>query len=199
MSDRQQLELPTLVSERSPSSSTPRLSCATPRSNLDPADAQQVAEALRSYLDAKLGVPGLDFRKQPHLYPDGWESCTYGFQLHGPALPHEWTRPLIAHICSTAEAAPQLQRAFVAQRFLWEHGFPVPRPLLLEDRNTPFSGPFLVQQRAPGRTLLRLLLCAPWRMWGMPGAMGRLHARLHRLPTEGFPAPGGEFLGRRLE
>ena len=35
----------------------------------------------------------------------------------------------------------------------------------------------------PGRALAHTLLRAPWRMWGLPPAMGRLHARLHQLPV----------------
>jgi aminoglycoside phosphotransferase (APT) family kinase protein len=78
-------------------------------------------------------------------------------------------------------------------------GYPVARPLLLEESCEPFGGPFLLMEWVPGQTLIDLLCDRPWRIWGGPVQMAEMHARLHRLPSAGFPHPPGPFLERRLD
>jgi aminoglycoside phosphotransferase (APT) family kinase protein len=89
-------------------------------------------------------------------------------------------------------------REFEVPRFLARLRYPVPGCLLLEETCGLFGGPFLIMQEIHGHLLLQAMLAHPLRPLRLPALMARTHARLHVLPTEGFPARAGEFLAREL-
>ena len=64
--------------------------------------------------------------------------------------------------------------------------------------NRLFGGPFLLLQKVQGRTFFDGVLHRPWQILSEPWRMAALHAQLHALPADGFPAPPGPFLARRL-
>jgi aminoglycoside phosphotransferase (APT) family kinase protein len=155
--------------------------------------------AARQLLDF-LAVPGLRYRAAPAPLTGGWETYTYALELEPhPGLPELLRGPLVLRVYATARGVPRARHEFAAQSFVFARGFPVPRPLLLVDDDEPFGGPFLLMQRLPGRPLLETLGSRPWRLWDLPARMAALHARLHGLPSDGFPDAPGDFLGRTLD
>jgi aminoglycoside phosphotransferase (APT) family kinase protein len=87
---------------------------------------------------------------------------------------------------------------FEVPRRLGQLGYPVPEPVLLEEGCDLFGGPFLIMEQVCGPTLLRVMVRQPWNLLGFPARMAEVHARLHDLPRDGFPALPGRFLERHL-
>jgi hypothetical protein len=94
----------------------------------------RMAAGLRSYLGERLGVAGLGYSERPVEMTDGWETYAYRFQLQDSDLPPEFARPLTLRIYSGDCGLPRAQHEFAAQRHVHRLGYPVPEPLLLEER-----------------------------------------------------------------
>jgi aminoglycoside phosphotransferase (APT) family kinase protein len=160
---------------------------------------RQIAEVLRDYLRARLGVRNLTFAVEPVELLPGWETYTYEFQLHGAnLLPESFIRPLILRIFFSAAGIPRARREIAAELFLARSGYPVPEPFLLEEDCAYFGGPFEVRAKITGQSVLTVLHRRPWALFPLAEEMADLHARLHQLPAGQFPAPAGSFLDRSL-
>jgi aminoglycoside phosphotransferase (APT) family kinase protein len=172
-----------------------------PRFPVPPARADpSCPPAVAAKLLASLRIRDLCYREAPRPVLGGWEAYTYQLQFEpSPNLPHFLAGPLILRIYASPEGVWRARHEFAVQNHLWGLGFPVARPRYLETSCDVFGGPFLLSERLPGETLFHGLLARPWHIWGAPGDMARLHARLHALPTDRFPAPGGPFLLRHLD
>src|SRR5207248_3332316 len=156
--------------------------------------------ALRDYLALRLHLPVLDYAQRPQEMADGCETYTYHFQLQkAPGLPPGFHRPLVLRIYGSPAGRGRVAHEFEVQRHLVRLGYPVPRPILSEKDSSLFGGPFLLLQKVQGRTWFDGVLCRPWQILSEPWRMAALHARLHSLPAEDFPAPPGPFLARRLD
>jgi aminoglycoside phosphotransferase (APT) family kinase protein len=176
----------------------PPVVTAPARGPARPDDAGAVAAALLDDLGRRLGTRGLAFAEPPAPVPEGWECYLYAFRLRGRGLPPRWGRPLLLRIHANGRGVARARHEHAAPRRLRELGYPVPEPLLLEERPDLFGGPFLVMERVPGPTLLRAMLRRFWRPRYYPPLMARAHARLHDLPAEGFPALGAPSVDRGL-
>jgi aminoglycoside phosphotransferase (APT) family kinase protein len=84
------------------------------------------------------------------------------------------------------------------QKFLSDQGYPVPRPLFLEEKARVFGGPFLLMEWVPGTTMVDLLLHQWTSILWAPAGMANVHARLHQLPCRGFPRRTKRFLPHSL-
>jgi aminoglycoside phosphotransferase (APT) family kinase protein len=158
-----------------------------------------VALTLARYLRSRLGLKDVVFAEPPLLIPDGWEAYIYRFRL-GPASspPAALDRPLILRVYAGAGGLPRARREYAAQRRARRLGYPAPDPALLEEDCGWFGGPFLLMERVEGTTLLERLRSHPACILEVAERLARAHRRLHRLPPEGFAAPAGPFLERRL-
>ena len=166
----------------------------------DPTRSTEVATALCDYLSLRLQLPDLCYEQSPVELPDGWEAYTYRLRFHKtPALPVQFDHALIARIYASPQGRPRAAHEFAVLGHMAGLGYPVPRPVLLEEDSSLFGGPFLIMEEIPGRTLYDAMLYRPWQIAYEPTHLGALHAQLHALPTDGFPAPPGPFLPRRLE
>ncbi len=163
-----------------------------------PKSATAVSEFLEEYLHFRLGVPDLHFLKAPSSITEGWETDIFRFALAGEGLPEEFRRPLILRAYSSMSGLPRLRHEVAVQQHLHGLGYPVAQPLLVEESETIFGGPFMIMEMLPGRTLLDELYRRFWRIAHAPIEMAEMQARLHCLPTDGFPAPEGEFLPRQF-
>jgi aminoglycoside phosphotransferase (APT) family kinase protein len=160
----------------------------------------QVGKTLLAYFHRQAGMEALQYAEGPELIPNGWETYTYHFRLaDSSTLPSPYNRPLILRVYSSPQGLPRARHEFAVQRHLHGLGYPVAEPLFLEESCTWFGGLFAVMERVPGQTFLDHLHANPLRLWDSPWELAALHARLHALPSEGFPAPEGPFLERRLE
>ena len=168
------------------------------RAETSPEATVAVAPPLLAYLRRRLQTAELDYAAVPVELADGWETYNYTFRLGGDGLPAAWDRPLLLRVHHGREGLPRARYEFEVQDYLSRHGYPAPAPLLLEPACEPLGGPFLIMEHVAGRELLRMMLWRPWNILHFPGQMAAVHARLHELPPDGFPAPSGPFLERRL-
>jgi aminoglycoside phosphotransferase (APT) family kinase protein len=158
-----------------------------------------VAAPLLAYLQRRLCLRDLSFAEKPTLLPEGWETNIYRFQLRAEEpLPRLFTPPLILRAYSSRFGLPRLRHEFAAQQFLTKAGYPVARPLLVEESAAVLGGPFIVMDLIPGQTMLAALLHRFTDIWWVPAHMARMHAALHALPSRDFPCPLAPFLPRRL-
>ncbi len=162
-----------------------------------PTTALAVSESIRDYLCSRLGVSDLTYQQPPTPITEGYAAYIYRFQL-APSndLPEEFQRPLILRAYSSISGLPQLQHEAAVQNFLHDRGYPVAKPLLVKESDDLLGGPFMISEMLPGRTLLDELFRRFWRIVHAPVEMAEMQARLHCLPTNGFPAPP-DFLGRQ--
>ncbi len=164
-----------------------------------PTYAPAVTVDLLEYLQYRLGVSDLSYAEKPAPITDGWQTYIYQFRLKSEdPLPAAFQAPLILRVYSSIHGLPRLQHEVAVQEHLRDLGYPVAEPLLVEEDDHLFGGPFMIMELLPGRNLLRELLHRFWRIAHAPVEMAEMQARLHRLPTDGFPAPAEEFLGRQL-
>ena len=165
-----------------------------------PTPASLVAAEFLSYLQIRKGLNVPGYLSPPEEVPDGWATYTYRLQLHGRnRLPPPLRRPLALRIYAGPEGLPKLRRDWTLQTRLAELGYPVARPVLLEEDAGFLGGPFLLMEWVEGERLLDLLLRNYFALLWAPWAMAEAHARLHRLPVEGLPVPDRPFLDRQLE
>jgi aminoglycoside phosphotransferase (APT) family kinase protein len=162
-------------------------------------ESPAVASALRDYLRSHLGLRRLRYRQAPEPVPDGFEAYTYRFQLAGHGLPAELRPPLALRLYASEDGLPILRREAAAQANLHGRGFPVPRPVLAEEDAEPLGGPFMIMDWVPGRPMVESMFRRFWQIFYAPFQMGALHARLHNLPLDDFPAPERPYLTRWLE
>ncbi len=169
-------------------------------SRVEPNTSSAVGPALLRYLAARLKVSELAYAEEPVEFTEGWEAYSYRFHLRPvPGLPEAFTHPLVVRIYSSPHGLPRARREFAAQDHLGRLGFPVPGPVLVEESSTLFGGPFLLMRYVAGNMLLQAMLRRPWLIFREPMRMAALHARLHQLPADGFPAPREPLLARRFE
>ena len=169
------------------------------RRAVDPDCPERVAGGLRAYLCKHCGSTDLTYLAEPSPLPNGWETHTFSFRLQGPRTPDRWDQPLILRAYCSPQGLPRARHEFAVQKHMHALGYPVPEPLLLEENCNLFGGPFLIMERLPGQTFYRNLLYFSWMMWPRSAGMAAMQARLHALPTDGFPAPPGPFLERCLD
>lgn len=160
--------------------------------------APAVGIALRQYLREKLGVADLDYRSPPTATPDGMEAYTFRLQFQGGGLPPAYQAPLILRLYASANGLPNLRHESRVQSHVKRLGFPVARPVHVEEDSDALGGPFMLMECLPGISLLDSLFRYPWQTAVGPFQMGALHARLHGLPTGQFPVPAQPYLERWL-
>jgi aminoglycoside phosphotransferase (APT) family kinase protein len=167
----------------------------------DPNLPDEVGAGLIAYLQRRFGVSGLRYRSPPVSNPDGWETHTYNLQLEGPSLPSfpASDRPLVLRTYCSPQGVPRARHEFEVQRHLREQGYPVPKPLLLEERCDLFGGPFLIMEQLPGTNFFKYLSFYWWMMWPRSAGLAAMQVRLHRMPIDNFPHANGPYLSRKLE
>ena len=157
--------------------------------------AETDAGALLDWLRARYG--GVELAEPPASRGEGFDSIIHLVQFTGDDLPDAWGRPLVMRIKSDAERAPEAAREAVIQAWAADQGYPSPRVLHVFGPGELLDRPVQVMERAPGTLLSDAMLQAPWRIRRLVGAFARLHARLHTLPTGGFP-DDADALDQRL-
>lgn len=147
-----------------------------------------VTRTFLGYLESRLGLQRLYYAEPPKLIPDGWETYVYRFRLGSRGeLPAALRRPLILRVYATELGLPHLRHEHEVQAFMHRRGYPVAKPILIEESSDLFGGPFLLMECLPGRTLLDLMLNQPWRIFTGPGQLAADQVRLHELAPDGFP------------
>ena len=167
---------------------------------IDASQADQVGPALLAYLRGRFGADGLRFTEAPEVIDSGWETYIYTFRLGGDAVDPAWTRPLIRRVYPGADQGPRAEFDASVQGFVAERGYPAPRVLAVETDAGALGRPFLIMERAPGRTMLDRLASNPLTARNLTPLMAKAHVALHRLPAEGCPLPAhGTAVDRYLD
>ena len=165
-----------------------------------PTPASLVAAEFLSYLQIRKGLSVPGYLQPPEDVPDGWETYTYRLQLHGRnRLPSALRRPLALRVYAGPEGLPRLRREWTLQTRLAELGYPVARPVLMEEDVGFLGGPFLLMEWIEGERLLEQLLRDYFALLWAPARMAEVHVRLHELPVGGLSRPDRPFLERELE
>jgi aminoglycoside phosphotransferase (APT) family kinase protein len=160
----------------------------------------EVGDALCAYLRSQLKTGPLHLAEEPTPVPEGWEAHIYRFHVHADSgLSPAFDRPLALRAYDSPSAVPRVRHEFAVQRHLRELGYPVAEPLLLEERDHYFGGPFLIMEWIPGTNLLEHLRRHFHHVLRVAGLLAEMHQRLHMQPAAQFPSPPGPFLDRRLE
>jgi aminoglycoside phosphotransferase (APT) family kinase protein len=163
-------------------------------------DAPPDARRFLDYLEERTGAGPLRLAKDFCPIHDGWETYVFLFELAGEHdLAPCYRGPLVLRMYSCVRGLERLRHEFQAQRHLLDLGYPVARPLVLEENDRLFGGPFMIMRQVRGRTILDTMLRCPWRIIDGPGWMAEAHAQLHRLASDRLPARGGSFLRRQLD
>lgn len=155
---------------------------------IDPTDSALVATALVSYLTDRLG-PGTTLVQPPSPLGQGFDTHIYSFRADGTDLPPSWRRDLVLRLYGSAEQSAKCEREAAIQRFVATRGFPAVEPLAVDALASPFGLPIMIMPKVDGGTLLDHLKSHPLRARRLLREMGRLHASLHTLPTDGSPLP----------
>ncbi len=77
----------------------------------------------------------------------GWESRVFAARVEGAAVPSQ-----ILRLYYGADGGATALREFRGLNLLYELGYPVPQPLLVEPSARPLGSPFLMMEQAPGRS-----------------------------------------------
>jgi aminoglycoside phosphotransferase (APT) family kinase protein len=142
-----------------------------------------LAPALLAYLKDRLGVNHLEFAEGPAPIGNGWEAHVYRFRLRRhDDLPEAFTGPLVVRGYCNANALERICHEAAIQEYVNRHGYPAARPLLVEESDGLFGGPFMVMEQAPGNMLLDVMLHHFPAIWWGPGLMAQAQLRLHHLP-----------------
>ncbi|MCP4220404.1 MAG: phosphotransferase [bacterium] len=84
---------------------------------------------------------------------DGMENEVYSYTLGGP----ERARGEIIKIYPGDDGKDKSANEFSVMTRLYEAGFPVPKPVCVENRQSPIGKPFLVMEKIDGSTLFQLM------------------------------------------
>ena len=128
---------------------------------------------------------------------EGFDSEIHLVHLTGPTLPPAWRGPLVLRVLATPDRLADGHREAAIQDWLADHGYPTPRVLHVFAPGELTERPAQLMERAPGALLLDDLLRRPWTARQQITRLAQLQARLHALPTDGFPDTD-DLLDRRL-
>jgi aminoglycoside phosphotransferase (APT) family kinase protein len=156
------------------------------RTQIDPASTEHVTRALTDYLGQRRDLTGLRLAGAPAPVGNGFDSFIYGFRIDCETSDRRWLAPLVLRLQRKPEYAPKARREADVQAFMAQAGYPTPALLAVEDESNAFGLPFAIMERVPGTTMLARVMSNPLRASGLLRQLGELHARMHRLPTDGW-------------
>ena len=147
-------------------------------------EAEAVAEALRRWADRDLDGP-------PEPVSGGFDTHIYRFSVDG--------RRLILRLYPSMTRGPSADREAATLAFVVRAGYPAPEVLAHSSRADDFGLPYLIMEEVPGRTALDAIKARPRSVGGLVAGLAATQARLHELPTDGWPHPvEGSEIDRRL-
>jgi aminoglycoside phosphotransferase (APT) family kinase protein len=147
----------------------------------------EVVGALRAWLVERHGGP-VELAEPVEHRGEGFDSTVSFVRLRGPALPVEWTEPLVLRVKADAGREDEARAEAAVQEWLAGRGYPAPRVLHVWGPGELVGLPVQAMERAPGELVLDRVRAAPWRAPREVTALARAHVALHQLPVEGFPS-----------
>jgi aminoglycoside phosphotransferase (APT) family kinase protein len=159
-------------------------------------NAETEVARLAAWLEAHTGAR-VALREPAGSSGDGFDSDVYFLRLDGTALAPEWRRPLVLRVKPDGASLDDARREAAIQGWVAARGYPAPRVLAVLEPDERSGRPAQVMERAPGEVMLTALLRRPWGARRATHQLASLHAQLHRLPVDGFPADD-DLVDRRL-
>ena len=156
--------------------------------DVNPRDARAVSEAVATWAAAHFGG-SVRTTGEPRTVAGGLDSYVHFSEFQGDALPSEWRQPLVIRVLPTADRMDQARREAAIQTWCADTGYSAPRVLAVLDSDGPFGLPVQVMERAPGKVMLDVIKSRPWQTRALNTRLAHLAARLHALPTDGWPGP----------
>ena len=158
----------------------------------------RLAGSVASWLQARFGGT-VSVAEPATRVAGGYDTEIWFVRFAGERLPHEWSQPLVLRVHPKSERQPLAEREAAVQEFVTARGYAAPRVLHVFALGEVGPLPVQVMERVNGRTMLDAVKRTPWRTRSLFGDLGRRHAELHRLPTEGWPVPDDRTMrGRGL-
>lgn len=153
--------------------------------DLDPADPTAVGLALVAVAE-RHGGRGVAVTACERV-TGGMDNFVWFVALAGDELPAGWDVPLVLRIRPTTDRLDDARRESAVQTWAEERGVATPVVLFQGGCEPPFGLPVQVAVRVPGRPLIDVLGTRPWQAWRRVRELAGFHARLHELPTDGWP------------
>ncbi len=122
---------------------------------LTDSDATEIAAPLLGYLRRAAGDPTLDYEATPAGLAGGYENTISAFQLRAASKPFD--QPLVVRIFPSLTDLSRARREAAVHRAVTGQGFAAPRVFCIGDAGEGLGGPFLIMERAPGRSMIELL------------------------------------------
>lgn len=157
-----------------------------------PPDPEHAAVVVSGWLAKRHRGAEVTVAERPVAIGDGFDNAIVATRFDGPALSASWTAPVVLRINPRPDRFAAVKRESLELSFLADAGYPAPRVLgVIPPRSNALGLPIQVMERVAGRTMLDVVVARAWRAPGMFAQLGELHARLHALPADGWPADGG--------
>ena len=167
---------------------------------IDPANATEVAEALRQYVADKLHVSGIVYLEPPTPLGRRMDTRIYSFHLNADGLGPQWSAPLVLRLYTSKDQADKAQKEADVQKFAASHGYPAVNPVLIDRQATGFDLPIMVMPRVDGRPMLEVVMSNPLKVGRWLGQLAYLQVALHALPTVDCPLErGAPLVERKLQ
>ena len=164
---------------------------------VNPANATEVAAALRQYVADKLHVSGIVYLEAPTPLGRGMDTRSYSFHLNADGLGPQWSAPLVLRLYTSEDQAGKAQKEADVQTFAVSQGYPAVEPLLRDRHAAEFDLPIMVMPRVDGKPLLDLAMSSPLKVGRWLQQMAELQVALHALPTANCPLERGASLVER--
>ena len=155
---------------------------------VNPRDAAAVASAVAGWAEARFGG-SVTVSDTTTTISGGLDSYVHFVDLLGDALPREWQRPLVVRVLPAADRLAQAQREAAIQTWCADIGYTAPRVLAVLEPTDGLGLPTQVMERAPGKAMIATITRRPWQTRSRIRQLAALAARLHALPTDGWPGP----------
>ena len=155
---------------------------------VNPRDAAAVASAVARWATARFGEP-VEVAGTPSTVAGGLDSYVHFVEFSGADLPLEWQRPLVVRVLPAADRLAQAQREAAVQTWAADNGYGAPRVLAVIDPDDAVGLPVQVMERAEGKVMIAAITSRPWQTRRRVNQLAALAAKLHALPTDGWPGP----------
>lgn len=141
-----------------------------------------VAKEVLRVLSNGFQIPDLGYAEHPNRLMGGFDTLIYAFRISGGSK--DLTGPKVVRVFAENKDGNQVVREATFQNAVANSGLPVPKVMYIEGKAKIGSRPFIVMDRAPGRSMMDLLT---ENMRAAPRflvLLAQTHTELHSVSVE---------------